>query len=185
MTKFDPQRSWIAVEERAREETNSRHKAMLTVVRDHLDHEISGRLDELMGTLCAHPTHHIYGNNPMTINGAAGLRAFYEAMITGGSNQFEVVVEKVIVDDENVVTEGQLNTVYRGGDMAAMDMTEINGEPIDPEGLYLTSTQLITVWPIDDDCLLQGEDIYLAGNPFDACVKITAADVPQGFGAGK
>ena len=181
MAKIKPQDSWRLLEEKAQEVTNPRHKAMLTKIRDHMDFEINGQLEELLGTLTPHPYYHFWGNNVMNINGMAGVRAFYTDLIASGANQFEVALEKIVVDDENVVTEGRVKQAFTAKEILAMGITEINGEALDKVALYVTSTQLITVWPVDENGQIIGEDVYLSSDPFADCEKITPADLPEGF----
>ncbi len=179
MAKINPHHSWLPLEERANDVSNPRHKAMLTQVRDHMCFEIKGQLEELLGTLSPRANYHFYGNAMMNINGPAGIREFYTGLIASGANQFEVDIEKIVVDDDNVVTEGKVRQIYTAREVAAMGVAEVNGEALSDDGLYLTSTQLITVWPVDDDGLLLGEDVYLASDPFADCQKVTPADLPD------
>ena len=181
MLKINPQNSWLPLEERAAEETNPRHKAMLMKVRDHMDYEINGHLEELLTTHVPHPTYHFWGNNEMVINGPAAVRAFYEDLIASGANQFEVVIEKIVIDEDNVVTEGRVKQAYTAEAIMEMGITEINGESISAGEFYVTSTQLMTVWPVDVNGGLIGEDVYLASNPFANCEKATREELPEGF----
>ena len=143
--------------------------------------EINGEMERTLTTLSPNANYHFWGNNVMNINGVDGVRAFYTDLIASGANQFEVDIEKIVVDDDNVVTEGKVKQIYTAKELAAMGISEINGEALTDDGLYLTNTQIITVWPVDDDGLLLGEDVYLASDPFANCQKVTAADLPEGF----
>ena len=44
--------------------------------------------------------------------------------------------------------------------MLAAGVTQVEGEPVDPEGTYVNEGQLLTVWPAGDGGKLVGEDIY-------------------------
>ena len=108
MNKIEPHRSWLALEERAAQETNPRHKQLLTEVRNHMEHEIKGELDPLMATLTAEPIYHFWGNDPSIIQGYDAVKGFYQAMMATGGQQFEVVVEPLDGPADLVMTaEGQ------------------------------------------------------------------------------
>jgi len=99
----------------------------------------------------------------MVLDGRDAVREFYSGMIAMGGNQFEVVVDKIVADHDNVVTEGQVRSVSTGATLRAGGQTELDGQPIDDDALYLSRTQLSTVWPGDPDGKLVGEDIYMHG----------------------
>ena len=48
---IDPHQSWLALEAAAAQESSPRRKALITEVRNHMEHEIKGQLDPLMDTL--------------------------------------------------------------------------------------------------------------------------------------
>ncbi|MGA0840747.1 MAG: nuclear transport factor 2 family protein [Pseudomonadales bacterium] len=179
MAKIDPHQSWLALEARAAAEPNLHRRSLLTRVRDHMEHEIKGNLEALMDTLCASPVYHFWGSNPSKIVGTQAIREFYAGMIARGGQQFEVVIDRVVVDDGAVITEGQVKQVYRGGALLAMGMRELNGAPIVAEDLVLTRAQLVTVWPAAPDGRLVGEDIYFGHDPFLHAERITRADLPD------
>ncbi len=176
---IDPHKSWLALEARAAAETNELHRALITRVRDHMELEIRGDLDPLMDTLVAEPIYHFWNDNPFVLEGRAAVRAFYENMIAAGGNQFQVVVDRILVEDGGVVTEGQVRQVYRGPQVIAMGTAEIDGAPVTEDDLILTSTQLLTVWPAGADAKLVGEDIYLAHSPFRNARRITRDALPD------
>ena len=121
---INPHHSWLALEERAAAEQNPRRKALVTAVRDHMEHEIKGELDPLMDTLTTHPIYHFWGQaEPSVIEGREQVRAFYSGMFATGGQQFEVVVDKVVVSDNHVITEGQVKQVHRGASLAAMGIS--------------------------------------------------------------
>jgi len=179
MSKIEPHNSWLPLEARAAQETNPRRKGLLTEVRNHMEYEIKGQLEPLMGTLTGAPVYHFWGNQPSVLEGYDAVKGFYTDMMARGGQQFEVVVERIVVDDDAVITEGQVKQVYKGEMLLAMGMQEINGEPLAPEDLVLTRAQLVTVWPADSDGKLIGEDIYFGHDPFMHAEKITKQDLPD------
>ena len=176
---INPHDSWLALEKRAAAEENPRRKALVTAVRDHMEHEIKGRLDPLMDTLTSHPVYHFWGQaEPSVIEGRDAVRAFYGAMFDTGSQQFEVVVDKVVVSDNHVITEGQVKQVYRGAALAAMGIGELDGRSVTDADLFVTTAQLVTLWPGDDEHRLVGEDIYFGSNAFSQVRRISRDELP-------
>ena len=176
---INPHNSWLALEERAAAEENPRRKALVTAVRDHMEHEIKGELDPLMGTLTTHPVYHFWGQaEPSVIEGREAVRAFYSGMFATGGQQFEVVVEKVVVSDNHVVTEGQVKQVHQGAALAAMGIGEVDGEPVRDGDLFVATAQLVTLWPGDEQDRLIGEDIYFGSNSFANLRRITRDMLP-------
>ena len=179
MSAIDPHQSWLALEARAAETENHLHRQLLTEVRDHMEFEIKGDLEPLMGTLIAEPIYHFWRDEPFTLEGGAAVRGFYENMIASKANQFQVVTERIFVDDGGVITEGQVKQVYHSAMVTAMGITELDGSPIAEGDLILTTTQLLTVWPAGEGAKLVGEDIYFGHNPFLNARRITAAELPD------
>jgi hypothetical protein len=132
-----------------------------------------------MDTLTAEPIYHFWGFNTMLLDGREAVNGFYSQMIASGANQFEVVSDNIIAGADHVVTEGQVKQCYTGKELLGMGMTEVNGESIANDHLFLTTTQLITVWPGDADDKLIGEDIYFGSDPFANIERIESTDLPD------
>ena len=179
MNKIEPHNSWLPLEERAAKETNPRHKKLLTEVRDHMENEIKGNLEPLMATLTSEPIYHFWGDNPSTIEGYDAVKGFYGAMFETGGQQFEVVLDKIVVDDGAVITEGQVKNLQKGTNLKAQGITEINGETIEDDSLFVTTAQLVTVWPADQDAKLVGEDIYFGEKSINNIERVTKEDLPD------
>jgi hypothetical protein len=177
--EIDPYRSWLALEARAERETNELHRALILEVRDHMKYEIQGDLEPLMGTLIAEPVYHFWGDNPSVLQGQAAVRGFYENLIAAGGNQFQVVIDRIVADDGGVITEGQVKQIYRGPQLIAMGVSELDGTPVDDGDIILTTTQLITVWPAGADAKLVGEDIYFGHSPLRNARRIRPEALPD------
>jgi hypothetical protein len=177
--EIDPYRSWLPLEARAEHETNELHRALILEVRDHMKHEIRGDLEPLMATLIAEPVYHFWGDNPFVLEGRAAVRGFYENLIATGGNQFQVVVDRIVADDGGVITEGQVKQVYRGSQVVAMGLRELDGTAIADDDLILTTTQLITVWPAGAAAKLVGEDIYFGHSPLRNARRIRPESLPD------
>ena len=179
---INPHQSWLALEARAAQEGNLRRKALITEVRNHMEHEIKGQLDALMDTLTANPIYHFWGNGePLVIRGREAVRAFYAGMFQTGGQQFEVVVDKVIASDDHVITEGQVKQVHKGEALLAMNVTQVGDAGVQGGDLWLGGAQLVTLWPADADGKLVGEDIYFGASPLANLRKIEPKDLPPYF----
>ena len=98
--------------------------------------------------------------------------------LTGGE-QFEVVTKRIIVNDDGVITEGKVKQVYTKDNLKIMGLTADTFSKIDTSDLWLSNTQLITVWPSDPDLKLVGEDIYFGENPMETLKPISENEIPD------
>jgi hypothetical protein len=179
--KIEPHASWLALRERAASETNPRHKTLLTEVANHMEAEIKGQLEPLMATLTAQPVYHFWRVGPenMVLEGYDAVAGFYSNMFTTGGQQFQVVIDRIMVDDNAVITEGQVKQVYKSKDLAAMGATHSGGQALADHELWVSNAQLITVWPADPDAKLVGEDIYFGSDPMTTLTPITREEIPD------
>ena len=176
---IDPRQSWLPLAAAAERETDDRRRRLILEVRDHMEAEINGRLEPLMATLTAEPRYHFWGSGPqIVLEGREAVAAFYSGMFETGGQQFEVVVEKVLATSDHVVTEGRVKQVYRGGDLKAMGLTEIDGNEVLADSLWLSDAQLVTLWPADDAGKLIGEDIYFGQDPMTTLTPVARDDLP-------
>jgi hypothetical protein len=170
---FDPERTWEPLEKRIKVETNPKCRALLEQVRDHMRAEIRGEFEPLMATLIDEPQYHLWGVGPE--NGPKGREAvsqFYQNMIASGGNRFEFAVERIVADENGVITEGKMRSLTPGSGLLAAGMSEMGGQPIDPEANYMSEMQILTVWPGGEGGRLIGEDIYFGSTPAGDFTKI-------------
>ncbi len=164
--KFDPDASWGALERRMETEKDPRRHQLLEQVRDHMKTEISGQLEPLMATLIDEPQYHFRGLGfDMGPKGRQDVHSFYKDMIAGGGNRFQFDIQRIVVDEHSVVTEGLMRSVTAGADLVTSGVTEVNGEPVDPNASYVGENLILTVWPAGEDGRLVGEDIWFGSTP--------------------
>jgi hypothetical protein len=176
---IDPYNSWQSLIEAAGRQTNTRCRLLIEEVRKHMEAEIKGQLEPLMATLTAQPVYHFWGNGePLVLEGRDAVAAFYQGLFATGSQQFEVDLEKVLATEDHVITEGRVKQVYRGDALAVMGVPEVSGQAVTEDSLWLSNTQLMTLWPADAEGRLIGEDIYFGVNPMTTLVPVTAAELP-------
>jgi|TARA_B100000315_G_C14498193_1_gene551055 hypothetical protein len=180
---FDPHASWSALRERADATENPLHKKLLDGVANHMEAEINARLKPLMATLTDHPIYHFWQVGPenMVLEGYDAVAGFYQNMFSTNGQQFQVVSNRIIVDDNGVITEGQVRQVYAREALLQMGVLESRGQPIDSQPLWLSNTQLLTIWPNAGDGRLLGEDIYFGEDPMTTLSPINEEALPDYF----
>lgn len=85
------------------------------------------------------------------------VRAFYTmAIVDTGAHRLEWDVDRVIVDEGAVFTEGVMRLAYPGRTLLDMGILVD-----DPDAFYLSEARTGVVWPIDRESgLIVGEEIY-------------------------
>jgi len=163
--KFDPESSWAPLEARIDRENDPRRIQLLEQVRDHMRTEIRGELSDLMATLVDEPRYHLWGLDVEAgPKGRAAVEEFYSSMIASGGNHFHFDIRRIVVDEDAVVTEGRMLMRVPGSVLLASGIESVEGEPVDADATYISSGQILTVWPAAADGRLMGEDIYM-GSP--------------------
>jgi hypothetical protein len=157
MLVIDPYRTWQTLAERLKTETNPLHRRQLEQIIKHMKGEAAGDVDEILTTVSPNATYISYDNpgGPRRFEGHAGIRQFYHQMFEAVSVNLEFFVERLVVDDYCVVTEGANKSAMKGSVLAAMGI-----KIEDPEAFYLTRGRTLVVWPFDRDGMILGEYIY-------------------------
>lgn len=161
--EFDQSISWQQLEERLARTTNPRHRQMLQTVIDHARAETRGDVDGLMATLAAEPHYHFWSNaGDWGPKGRAAVREFYENFVVSGAGFFESYKPRIVVDDDNVVTESVMRGIVPGVVARARgcDVPDIDGH-------YIVHARTAIFWPFNEDCELIGEDSYGTSDPHD------------------
>ena len=163
--RIDPNNTWRRVEERLKIEREPRRRRNLETVLAHMRAEAFGDLAGLMATITRErtPSYHAYASpDPlMSPRGADAVRQFYAAFVMSGAVKLELDVDRLVVDDDTVVTEGVMKIAYPG------KLLRLLGREVDdPEAFYLFATRMCIVWPMDEAGLVIGEDSYSAGDGF-------------------
>jgi len=175
---IDQAKTFRLLEERIAQTTNPRHLIILKRLLQHATAEAKPDLDVVMSTLSATPRYITWGA-PADLSpaGRQAVQTFYEeTIVKGGQFFFEMDMDRIVVDDDTIVTEGYMRTLYYGADAAQ------RGFPVDdPAGFYLMTVRMLTVWPFDADGFITGEETYTAFTTPDFLTKIEATEVPRKF----
>jgi hypothetical protein len=164
------------IEERIAKTTNPRHLLMLNRLLQHTLGEANLDVDLVMSTLAADPRYIAWGAPAdMSPVGRQAVRTFYEeTIVQGGQFHLELDMDRIVVDDDTIVTEGNFRSLYYGADAAR------RGFPVDdPEAFYLLSLRMLIIWPFDADGFIKGEETYSAVTTPDFLTKVEDSEVPQ------
>jgi SnoaL-like domain len=144
----------------------------------HAEGEANGDLEAVMATLSPNPCYHTYGSRPaLSPVGRDDVRRFYvETVFGAGLHFFQFDMDRIVVDDHTIVTEGDSSTLLWGRDAKQI------GYPIDDEeAFYLMQLRMILAWPFDADCLILGEDSYSAVTRPDFMEKVEESRLPAKY----
>jgi len=159
--EIDPNKTWKLLEERAKGETNPKLRSNLEVVIEHVKAEARADIPGLLRTLCDEPKYiwHTKRDDPMRNpeGSKEAIAAFYDRMVVQtGAHRLEWAIDRVIVDEYSVFTEGLLRSAVPG-----CTLLEMGIEVDSPDAYYVAEDRCGVVWPIDAATgLLKGEEIY-------------------------
>ena len=175
---FDQTLSWRGLEDKLARTTNERHRMMIQTVIDHAQAESRGDVEGLMATLSDNPQYHFWSNGAdWGPKGLGTVRKFYEDFVASGTGFFESVKVRVVVDDDNVVTESAMRGIVPGVAAVARgcDVPDVNGH-------YIVTARTAIFWPFNEAGKLIGEDSYGSTDTTD-CVRIPDEELPEAYTA--
>lgn len=170
MKTVDSRNNWRHIDELLETETDDWRRHMLGQLKEHIQAECGSDLDALLKTMSDNPVFHIWtateDNGP---KGFDALKEFYGGLIASGSNRFEYAVERIVIGDDTLVTEGQLYTPFSGAMLKQMGLPNI-----DETKMYATKGRTVTFWPFEKDTgKIIGEDIYSITTDFAEAEEVT------------
>ncbi|MET9216203.1 MULTISPECIES: nuclear transport factor 2 family protein [unclassified Nocardia] len=175
MAVIDPTSTWAPLEQRLAVTTNERHRQVLGIVIEHMKAEAAPDLDGLMRTLVPEPAYHFWNaGRDIGPKGRETVHTYYSDFVASRSNVLEYELDRLVVDDDCVVTEGFLKQIYPGS--YALQI----GIPVDdPDADYLIVFRQLLLWPIDAEGRIEGEDSYHSGP--SEIRKLTFDELPQEY----
>jgi hypothetical protein len=176
MTTIDRYAGRSGVEAHMASTTNPRHRIMLQTVADHLGAEAEGSVEGLLSTLVDEPQYKFWINGAdRGPKGRAAVTSYYEALVAARRAYLEYAIDRIMVDDDAVLTEGYI-TAYQPG--RAAQAFGLNIDELD--ATYIVVYRSIIVWPFTADAKMIGEDGYHTFNP-DSAVLVPAEDLPEDY----
>jgi hypothetical protein len=156
MLEFDQSITWRELEARLAKTANPRHRTMIATVIEHGRAEAAADVGRLMATLSADPEYHFWSNGrDLGPKGYDAVREYYEGFVASGGAFFESNKPRIVVDDDNVVTENILRQI-----IPAALATKRGYTVLDPNGHYLVVTRVVNFWPFNEAGELTGEDAF-------------------------
>jgi hypothetical protein len=144
---------------------DDRIRHALELVGRHVVAEVAGDIDGVLATLVPEPVYRVWGaSSSAGPVGADQVRGFYESLVGSGKNRLDYVLTRVVADATSVVTEGEFHHVYEGSTIVGR-VQVVDGQEPQPGHWYHVAYQCLVVWPVSDDGLLLGEDIYAGDAP--------------------
>jgi hypothetical protein len=162
MLEIDPHKTWWLLEERLKTEKNPLHRAHLETIVHHMKGEARGDIDQILSTVSPKAVYSAYdssGNPPRIFTGLTEIRGWYDSLLDTVSVNQEYRVERLVVDDYCIFTEGPTSVGVKG---SILQKAGIQG--VDPDALYLGGGRTLVIWPFGEDGLLLGENIYSVGS---------------------
>jgi hypothetical protein len=174
--RIDPSKTWRKVEQRLAREKEPRLRRNLETVLAHMKAEAAPDLDALMATVAENASYHAFGApDPLySPQGKEAVRGFYTAFIASGAHRLELDVDRLVVDQDCIVTEGFMRIAYPG------TIVQLLGHAVDdPDAYYLFEARMAVLWPMDEHGLVLGEDTYTGGDGFAGIAerKLSRADL--------
>ena len=174
MPYIDQNKGWQAVAERLGRTDDVRHRAMLQVLVDHMRAEMDLDLDGMLGGLVPRPEYHTWSagrdSGPKSLD---GVREYYRKLLEVRRGVLEYAIDRIVVDDDTVVTEGVIRA-YQPGRAAR----EFGFDVPDVDATYLVAYRALILWPFDREGRLIGEDGYGTWSP-DDFERVPSAELPD------
>lgn len=164
---------------RLEETENPRHRAMLERVIVHARAEVEADHETLVGTLGKNPEYHFWDASgdvgPKSFDGVSG---YYAHLVEMNGHVLEYILERVVLDDHCLVTEGVLTMIQPGALMAEHAMA---GPFADVEKTYLLKMRNVIFWRFDEEQYVLAEDSYMGG-PIEMR-ELSDEELPEDFRA--
>jgi hypothetical protein len=188
MPQFDGRQLDIREQNRAVEDVlavteSPRHRYLLQSYLRHRYLESAGRYEEILEPelTVEHPVYRfsLVGRAPFKLEGREQVAALYRHWTETDQCVFYVEDEIVSVGDHMVVGRGIGYQQTLGSELAAA------GVDADTDAMYLTRSQIVMIWPYDDQCRLLGEDVWEFDDAERAYIKLDPPDVLTAEQAGE
>jgi hypothetical protein len=95
--------------------------------------------------------------------------------VASGAGFFESYKPRIVVDDDNVVTESVMRGIVPGA-VARARGCDVD----DADGHYLVTARTAIFWPFDEACELIGEDSYGSSDVTD-CRRVPDDELPAAY----
>lgn len=166
------------IRERLATTDSARQRAMLETVAEHLDAETEMSLDRLLATLAPEPKYHLWANGAdYGPKSREGVIDYYSQLVSERRGVLEFDIDRIVVDDRCVVTEGWIRAINKGA------IAKTRGWIVDDDnGDYLVTQRVVIFWPFNEAGQMVGEDGYANLDP-RAVRKLDESELPDNYRA--
>ena len=175
MSRLDITKQNVAVEKMLEHTDNPRHRYLLQAYLRHRYLESAGRWEEILDPSLTvdEPFYRfqLAGQAPFTLAGKEQVGMLYGHWTATNQCIFYVEDEDVAVGDHMVIGRGIGYQQTLGSELAAAGMD------VDPDAMYLKKSQIMMLWPYDDQCRLIGEDVWEFDTAEAGLYRLDPADV--------
>ena len=157
----DPRKNWALAEKRLIGEEDSRRRQILETLITHSKAEASADFERLMATVSPEARYRSFvGDDPEMVSanspqGKEEVAAYYTGIVQSGCHLIEHDVERMVVGEHALTTEGQLKIAYPGAILSLMGIDVPRSD-----GHYLYEQRLLIVWEFDAHGMVICEDSY-------------------------
>lgn len=160
---FDAALTYTSFEQHRGKAKTPKQKEHLDTVIHHSKGEVLADLDMVLPTLSDNPEYHEYGVFANTTEdtgpkGMAAVKANYTEMVANGSYIIESKKTRVVVADDEIVTEGTYRQIFTAA--VAKKLGFVTDET-PAAGHYLITARTVVFWEFNDEGKATGEDRYV------------------------
>ncbi len=182
MNDFAPELTYTSFGPHMHKATTPRQKEILELVVHHSKGEVLADLDMVLPTLSEEPEYHEYGVFANTLEdtgpkGTAAVRANYEAMVANGSYVIESKKDRVVVSEDEVVTEGTFRQILTADVAKKLGFVRADS---DESAHYLLKARTVVFWQFNAAGKATGEDRFVFGHVVEA---LPEDDLPEDYPA--
>lgn len=178
--KFDASLTYTSYEPHMHKAKTERQRRQLASVVAHAKGEVQGDLGPVLESLCADPQYHEYGvfANVPGDTGPKGWDAVvknYEDMVETGSYVIESIKDRLVIDDEEIVTDGRYRQILPASVAKSMGYV---AEDDDSSRHYVLSGITVVFWKFDEEGKALGEDRYVLDKSIEP---LAPEDLPDDY----
>ena len=163
------------VTERLNRTTNERHKKILAEVIEHMDAESDMDVDRLVNTVAKDAVYHNWAQGEDTPHvGQDAIANMYIGVLKAGLLILEFDIERLVVDDYCVVTEGYQRSIVPA------DWARNYGIECEDDDIFCHTFRQSVLWDFNEQCEMTGEIFYHSMGK-SGLEKMNPTDVPEDY----
>jgi hypothetical protein len=150
MPVLDLNKGWRAYDDAQKATDNSRHKAILETMKDHIKWEVLGHPEKVLETVADGGSYHFYGlGDYIEFPDYESIKGFYQSMVDNGTNVLQLDIDHLAVADWGIAAHGTWHQAFPMADLP--DKLPNGFVPDDADARYLVSSRLAWFFPFTED----------------------------------